>query len=585
VRTLKRYLRPYLPQFVFGPMAKLIEAVIELYLPMLMAYMIDFGVSRNNVAVVREGSVKMGILIVVGLLFSLICQYLASIASQGVGTHVRDGLYDKIMSMPTSDLENFGTGSLTNRLTVDVTQLQVGVAMSIRLLTRAPFLCIGGFIMAATIHLRLSLIILIAIPLSIVLLYFVMRATVRLFKIAQIKLDKLAELAQDNLTGARVIRAFHRQEREREFFGKKNHEWETVLIKAGNIAALVNPFTVLIFNIAIVGVLYAGGLQIQAAGLTQGELIALVNYLTQIVAAMIVAANLVITLTKAIASGERIAEVFTSSEKVERAEDMALLDSDRQDTKSTPALLVCERLTFTYPNSGEPALSDIGFSLGRGETLGVIGGTGSGKSTLAYLLSGIHTPSGGEIQLNGIPLEKLERNLLQSRIHLVFQKPTLFSGTVESNLRLGAPEATEAELWEALRIAQAEDFVRDKQNGLNHEVERDGTNFSGGQKQRLAIARGLVSRPDLLILDDSSSALDYLTDAAFSSELSKWKGRDTSLIVISQRIYQVARMDRILVLDNGKPCGLGTHDELLLTSRLYREIYESQQDEDEGRAK
>jgi ATP-binding cassette subfamily B multidrug efflux pump len=566
VSSLSKYLRPFRLQFILGPTAKLIEAVIELYLPLLMARMIDLGVQQGRQEVIAESGVRMGILVIVGLLFSLTCQYMASLASQGVGTRIRDDLFARIMQMKTAEVERFGTGSLTNRLTVDVTRLQIGVAMSIRLLVRAPFLSIGGFVMACMINWRLSLILLAALPVSVIILFFVMKTTVKLFLAAQKRLDKLAELVQDNLSGARVIRAFHRQERERTFFSAKNQDWEAVVMKAGNIAAGVNPFTTLIFNLAVVGILYAGGIQIQAGSLTQGELIALVNYMTQIVTAMIVVANLIITLTNAVASGRRIAEVLSQPQETRRTAEASPASSE--------ALLSCEAVDFYYPHATEAALRGIRFVLPKGGTLGVIGGTGAGKSTLAMLLAGLYEPTAGRVLLHGRPLDRLP----QETVRLVFQKARLFSGTIASNLRIGAPAATDEELWTALRIAQADEFVALKEGGLDAVVERGGVNLSGGQRQRLALARSLVTRPDVLILDDSSSALDYITDARLHRALKDWAEGGTALIVISQRVHQVARMDRILVLDNGRPVGYGTHRDLLKTNALYREIYRSQQE-------
>lgn len=579
MKRLKPYLRPYRKEFILGPAAKLIEAVIELILPLLMAHIIDFGVSANNPAVIRSGSILMGSLIVVGLFFSLSCQYMASLASQGVGTGVRNALFQHVMELRATQIEKFGTGSLTNRLTVDVTQLQVGVAMTIRLLVRAPFLCIGGFIMAAGINWKLSLILLAIIPLALLLLYFVMRATVRLFGLVQQKLDKLAELVQDNIAGSRVIRAFHRQDGERRIFHAKNTDWEQMLLRAGRYAAVVNPFTMLLFNSGIVAVLYFGGIEIQMGNLSQGELIALLNYLNQIVAAMIVVANLVITLTRGWASARRVATVL--GEPIVTPEDERKAESvlfKPQESMPNHAILAVQQLGYTYPDANEPALQEIHFTIGKGETLGIIGGTGSGKSTLAKLLAGVYQPGTGSLQFS----EEIE--CAQRSVAIIFQKTKLFSGTIAQNLRLGAPEATDEELWAALEIAQAAKFVADKEGGLNYQVERDGLNFSGGQRQRLALARGLVKRPAVLILDDSSSALDYLTDAAFSAALTAWAGTETALVIISQRIYQVAHLNQILVLNNGRQVGLGTHRELQAENPLYQEICASQLVGPEGSA-
>lgn len=611
-KVFKNESRRYRPQMILGPTCKMFEAVVELYIPIQMAHLIDEGIARGDKGMIWSMGGRMLLLVLAGLFFTLICQYMASVASQGFGTAVRDRLYAKIMALSSEQIERFGAGSLTNRLTVDVNQMQLAVAMMIRLLFRAPFLCIGGFFMAFTIDPLLSVILLAAIPVAALLLWLVMRATIRIYQVAQAKLDKLSQLIQDNLAGVRVIRAFDRGRRERELFSDKNLQWQAVVMRAGKIAGMVNPFSTLIFNLAIVGVLYLGGLKIQAGGLTQGDLIALINYLNQIVAAMIVVANLVLIFTKAFASSDRVAEVIAveTPSEAERAESGRSAGPKSAEAASAgPESAEAERTTdgqsaealspdwridlcdvgYSYPGAGAPALEGVSFSIHKGSRLGVIGGTGSGKTTLAHVIAGIYPPTRGSIEYEaGKPVDGSAQGLdgdqkppSKPSIQLIFQKPVIFSGTIRSNLRLAAPNASDDELFAALRVAQAADFVQAHPDGLDREVERGGVNFSGGQRQRIAIARALLAQPDILIMDDCSSALDYATDAALYRDLLKWAGDRVALIIISQRVYSVARAKGILVLNNGRPVGLGSHEEIYRSCPLYHEICLSQQEADD----
>ncbi|HHX37439.1 MAG TPA: ABC transporter ATP-binding protein [Clostridiaceae bacterium] len=568
-----------------GPIFKLTEAIIELCLPLLMARMIDEGVGAGNSAVIRHYGIWMLVLVIVAVLFSFSCQYMASLASQGFGTEVRNGVFHRIMTLSTEQLDEFGSGSLTNRLTVDINQMQVGVAMTIRLLSRAPFLCIGGLLLALSINWKLSLVLLATIPLVVIILRFVMLATVRTYHVVQSGLDKLAQLIQDNLSGVRVIRAFDRGDRERAIFNEKNLAWQTIIEKAGRIAALINPLSVLIFNFGVVAVLHLGGKAIQVGTLTQGELIALINYFNQIVMALIVVANLALTFTRSFTALDRVVELLKLPDESKAADSIMGADQEMRHkarillAEQPPTDLVFEQLGYTYPGSSEPALREISFRLKPCESLGIIGGTGSGKSTLARLIAGYSDPTEGHITWSGQDISTLQSQTGFRFVQLIFQKAQLFTGTVRSNLAMANPEATETEMREALEIAQAASFVRSHMEGLDQTVERGGMNFSGGQRQRLAIARSLLVCPHYLIMDDCSSGLDYATDAALYRALERWKDPRLSLLIISQRVYSVVRADRILVLDNGRMVGLGKHEELLENCELYREIVASQQEE------
>ncbi|MGI6077580.1 MAG: ABC transporter ATP-binding protein [Fastidiosipilaceae bacterium] len=585
LRIMAPYFKKIRLYLSLGPIFKLTEAIIELFLPLLMARMIDEGVGAGNKEAIKHYGIWMLILVVVAVLFSFSCQYMASLASQGFGTEVRNGVFHRILSLSTEQLDAFGTGSLTNRLTVDINQMQVGVAMTIRLLSRAPFLCIGGILLALSINWKLSLVLLATVPLVVILLRFVMIATVKIYHVVQNRLDKVAQLIQDNLSGVRVIRAFDRGDRERNFFQEKNFSWQAAIEKAGKVAALINPVSVLIFNFGVVAVLYLGGQAIQVGTLTQGELIALINYFNQIVMALIVVANLALTFTRSFTALDRVVELFKIPNDNHAANSIIGHDSEMREKANQllseqPATeLVFEHMSYTYPQGSEPALNDIHFRLKPGESLGIIGGTGSGKSTLARLISGYAEPTEGRITWGGQDVSTLQSQTGHRFVQLIFQKALLFSGTVRSNLVMVDPDATEEDMWEVLEIAQADSFVRTHLLGLDQPVERGGLNFSGGQRQRLAIARGLLVNPHYLIMDDCSSGLDYATDAALYKALEQWKDPHLSLIIISQRVYSVVRADRILVLDNGRMVGLGSHEELLETCKLYQEIYATQQEE------
>ena len=567
LKKLWPYLRPYKWYCVIGPAFKLAEAILELYLPLLMARVIDRGLSgADRGYVLQMGGVMLGI-VAFGLGSALVCQYVASITSQGFGTELRSAMFRRVSGLSHAELDRFGTPSLINRVTSDVNQLQYAVAMLIRLVIRAPFLCVGGVVMAMTIDLQLSLVILAAIPLLVLLIWLVMKITVPLHQLVQKRLDILSRIVRENLSGVRVIRAFTRTSQEQRRFGEAVEQHTSAAIRVGRLGALLNPATTLIMNAAVLCIVWFGGIRVEAGGLTTGEIIAFINYVNQILVALTVVANLVVTFTKAYASAGRVLEVLDTKS--------SLSDGKGAEPAGGAPRVAFQHVDFSY-GGGEQALADISFSVPAGATVGVIGGTGSGKSTLIHLLMRFYDVTGGRILVDGADVRDYPLGQLRAKIGLVPQKTELFSGTIADNIRWGAAEATDEEVAAAARMAQAAEFIESKPGGYQSEVERGGNNLSGGQKQRLTIARALVRKPDILILDDSSSALDYATDAALRKAIRSGT-KDMTVFMISQRVSTIRQADVILVLDDGQLAGIGTHEELLAGCEAYREICDSQE--------
>ncbi len=569
MRRLISYLKPYRLQCILGPAAKLVEAIFELIVPLVMARIIDVGIVAGDRGYVARMCLLLVGLGLVGLGCALFCQYSAARASQGFGSSLRRALYRKINSLSHTELDQLGTASLINRLTGDVNQLQTAVAMMIRLVIRAPFLVIGSTVMAICIDLKLSLIFLAASPLIALILYLVMSRCVPFYRTIQKKLDRIGLVTDENLAGVRVIRAFSRQQAERERFSQANEDYRETSMQVGRISALLGPTTFMVVNLAIVAIIWAGAGQVQLGALTQGEIVALVNYMNQILLALVVVANLVVIFTRAAASAARVSEV------------LALEPSIRQPEAPMPAedprapRVAFDGVRLRYAGAGEDALGGITFTAEAGQTIGIIGGTGSGKTSLISLIPRFYDPREGTVRVNGVDLRDWPLEALRSRIGLVPQRAVLFSGTIRENLCWGAPQADDAALWQALETAQAADFVRGLPDQLNAPVLQGGQNFSGGQRQRLTIARALVRRPEILILDDSASALDFATDAALRRAL-RAACRETTVFLVSQRINTVRAADRILVLDDGTLVGEGTHEQLLASCETYREICLSQ---------
>ncbi|WP_444660240.1 ABC transporter ATP-binding protein [Caproiciproducens sp. R2] len=571
---LAKYLKKYRKQVIVGPIFKLIEAIFELIVPIITAKMIDNGVRTGDVGYVwRMGGIML-LLGVTGLCSALICQKLASIASQGFGTVVRSELYKHINTFSHSEIDRFGTPSLITRMTNDINQLQYAVAMLIRLVIRAPFLAVGAIIMAMLVDLPLSVVFLTATPLIALVLYIIMTRSVPFFRVMQKKLDAISLVTREGLSGVRVIRAFSKQKSEEERFNAAADDQTATAIRVGKLSALLNPLTYTIMNFAVIAIVWFGGWRVDSGAMTQGEVIAFVNYMSQTLLAMIVVANLVVTFTKASASASRINEVFDTVSSVPEP-----VGAPVAPVPDTPKIQF-QNVSFSYDGPDKYAVKNLDFSIMPGETVGIIGGTGSGKSTLLNLIPRFYDVSSGKILIDGVNVREYPFSALRGQIGMVPQETVLFSGTIESNLRFGYRDATQEEMERALKIAQAYEFVSALPQGLQSPVNQGGKNFSGGQKQRLTIARALVGGPRILILDDSASALDFATDAALRKSIQ----RETSgmtVLMVSQRASTIRRADKIIVLDDGEIAGIGTHEQLMESCQVYQEICLSQLSRDE----
>ena len=571
MRKLVRYLKNYKLNLTLGPLAKLTEAIFELIVPLVMSDIIDNGIDGDGGLeyVLTHGAIMVA-LGVLGLACALTCQYLAAKCSQGFGTELRNDLFRHINTLSFKELDRFGTPSIVNRLSSDVNQLQYMVAMLIRLVIRAPFLVIGAAVMAMMINLKLSLIFIAAAPLIAVVLYFIMSRSIPLYKNVQQKLDKVAQITRENLSGVRVVRAFSEQEYEKDRFDKSADELTRGAIVVGRISALLNPATFVIINAAIIAILWFGGGLVNTGEMTQGEVFAFVNYMTQISLALVVVAQLVVTVTKAIASGTRVVELLDAAPSI--TDD----GNTEVDTSVDAPAVKFDHVSFGY-NEGKYTLTDLTLTVPRGASVGVIGGTGSGKSTLVNLLARFYDVSEGSVELFGTDVKKYPLKQLRRTVAYVPQNTMLFSGTIRSNLLMGGRDADDETLWKCLETAQAASFVREKEKGLDSVVMQGGKNFSGGQRQRLAVARALAAHSDILVLDDSSSALDFATDLNMRTAINATRG-DTTLFLVSQRATSLKDCDVIVVLDGGLVAGIGKHDDLLKTCDVYREIYLSQTD-------
>lgn len=566
---LLRYAKDYRKQIILGPVFKFLEAVFELILPLLMASLIDNGLKMNNREVIINMGIWMIAMSVIGLICAIICQYYSSIASQGFGTELRNQLIKKINSFSHSELNHFGTDTLITRMTNDINQLQLALAMVIRLLIRAPFLSIGSVVMAFVIDWQVGLFFLALLPIFSIILYFIIRKTIPLYQKVQEKLDGLNETVSQNLSGVRVIRAFSRTNKEIETFDENTDVLAKNYLRVSNISALLSPATTLIMNVGIICLLTVGGVKVNIGSLQQGQVLALINYMNQMLLALIVVSNLVVIFTRAEASAQRVKEVLDTENTITDAE------TPSEPVMDSETILQFKNVDFRYTPESGLSLQGINFTLKRQTVLGIIGPTGSGKTTLTQLIPRFYDVSSvlfDEQDVRDWPLDTL-----RSQISQVPQTAVLFTGTIRENLQWGKPDATDAECWEALAIAQAEDFVRQLPKGLDTRVMENGKNFSGGQKQRLTIARALIAKPALLILDDSLSALDYQTDLNLRQALQT--SLNTTVIIISQRIRSIQQAEHILVMDQGKIVAQGTHDTLLSQSSEYREIVASQEEE------
>lgn len=570
-----KYLIPYLKKYrresILAPLFKMLEACFDLAVPLIVADLIDVGITGQDKGYILS---RFGLLIVMALLglsCSFTAQYFAARAATGTSAGLRHDLLAKIQNLSLTEFDQTGAATLITRMTSDVNQVQNGLNMFLRLFMRSPFIVFGAMIMAFTIHTQIALLFVAAILVLFVIVFGIMRLTAPLYRAAQQKLDKITEATREDLTGVRVIRAFGREEKQVQEFAARNQNLLKAQVHVGDLSALMNPLTYVTVNAVIVAVLWIGAGKVEQGTMLSGDIIALINYIGQILVELVKLANLIVIISKSLASMGRVEQVLDLESSMTFAEHT---ETHAAECAANEAVAF-DHVDLRYAGAGADSLSDITCSIQRGQTVGIIGGTGSGKTTLVQLILRFYDASAGTVRLFGEPIQNWSQEKLREKIAVVPQKAQLFSGTIRSNLQMGNAEATETEMWEALEIAQAAEFVRKKPGGLDEEVEQGGANYSGGQKQRLTIARALLSHSDILILDDSASALDYATDAALRKAL-KTLPEETTVLIVSQRAGSIAHADQILVLDDGHLAGQGTHRELLETCQVYQEIYESQ---------
>ncbi len=580
---LMKYLKDYKKESVLAPLFKLLEAFFELLVPLVMANIIDRGIENADMGYIGKMGLCLLGLAVVGLLSSVTAQFFAAKAAVGFSTKLRQALFDHIQSLNFTNIDKAGTSTMITRMTSDINQVQSGVNMVLRLFLRSPIIVFGAMIMAFTIDVKSALIFVVAIPLLAIVVFGIMMWTMPLYKKVQANLDRVLGITRENLTGVRVIRAFHKEAEEESRFREYTRALAHSQTFVGKISAVMNPVTYMIVNAAVIALIYTGAIQVNVGILTQGEVIAILNYMSQILVELVKLANLIITITKALACADRVASVFEiRNEETFAKECDTRVGAAYEKNIGTP-FLQFDHAGLTYAGAGAETLHDMNFTVNRGETVGVIGGTGSGKSSLVNLIPGFYPVTEGAVRLEGVDLREIPEEQLRERIGVVPQKAVLFKGTIRSNLQWGKPDATEEEMWRAIDLAQAREVVEGKAGKLDAKIAQNGKNLSGGQRQRLTIARALVRKPEILILDDSASALDYATDAKLRAALRELEGNTTTFIV-SQRASTIRHADKIIVLDDGEMAGMGTHDELLRSCDVYREIYYSQYPEERLKA-
>ena len=579
MKRLMMYLKDYKKESILAPLFKLLEAFFELLVPLVMANIIDYGISNRNMGYIGKMGLLLLLLGVVGLASSITAQFFAAKAAVGFSTKLRQALFDHIEDLSFTDIDKAGTSTMITRMTSDVNQVQSGINMTLRLFLRSPIIVFGAMIMAFTIDVKCALIFVVAIPLLSIVVFGIILSTIPMYKKVQSRLDQVLGITRENLTGVRVIRAFHQEAKEEERFRENNEALSAMQIFVGKISACMNPVTYVIVNGAIIALIYTGAVQVNIGNLSQGEVVAIINYMNQILVELVKLANLIVTMTKALACAERVASVFDIGADAAYVGAQNQKLADKVD-KSAP-FLDFKHVSLTYQGAGAPTLQDMNFTVNRGDTVGIIGGTGSGKTSLVNMIPGFYPATEGEILLEGRDIKTMSDEELRGRIGVVPQKAVLFKGTIRSNLQWGKPDATEEEMWKALELAQASEVVEGKDGKLDATVAQNGKNFSGGQRQRLTIARALVREPEILILDDSASALDYATDAKLRAALRTLENKTTTFIV-SQRASTIRHADKIIVLDDGEIAGVGTHDELLKDCTVYQEIYYSQYPEQRG---
>lgn len=585
IELLRRFGGKFRRYMVIGPACKLIEVIFDLLTPLVIAQMIDKGIGSHDVSAVIHYGMLLAAMAVIGISFTLVCQKMAALTSQGMGTDIRGALYEHINKLSYAELDRFGTPSLITRITNDVNQVQLAVALGVRMLIRWPFLAVGSMCAALAIDLKLGIIFLICTPAIGLVFWFVMARCIPYYKQLQAKLDRIALICREGLSGARVVRAFVREDHERERFAQAADDQAHVAIAVGKLSSILNPVTFLVMNLGVCAILWVGGIQVNVGELTQGQVMAFVNYMTQTLTSIVYVANLVVVFTKASASASRINEVLNCEPSItdEGNQPVALPQAPATDVDAPVSALSFDHASFSFGAGAANAVSDVTLELPLGKTLGIIGGTGSGKSTLVSLIPRLYDASAGSVSVMGADVRTWPLDQLRRVVATVPQRASLVSGTIRSNLTWRDETATDEELWAALDMAQASEFVRNKPQGLDAPVEAGGKNFSGGQRQRLTIARALVGSPQVLIMDDSASALDFKTDAALRHAIRERSmrgaaegGLPLTTVIVSQRVSTVRDADMICVLDHGSVAGLGTHDELYATCQLYREICQSQ---------
>lgn len=573
------YLRDYKKESILGPLFKLLEASFELIVPLVMAAIIDTGIANQDKGYVFQYGIILILLGLIGLICSITAQYFAAKAAVGFSTKLRHALFTHIEGLSFQEIDTVGTSTLITRMTSDINQVQSGVNLTLRLFLRSPFIVFGAMIMAFTIDFKAALIFVVAIPLLSIVVFTVMLVSIPIYKKVQSCLDHVLLLTRENLTGARVIRAFHKEEEEYKRFLDKNGQLTSLQMFVGSITALTNPITYVIINGAIILLIYTGAIQVNIGNLTQGQVVALVNYMSQILVELIKLANLIVSMTKAFACANRVQSIFeiecSIKEKSKKGIEDASLQNNFSSTKTIVPAIEFQKVCLTYQNAGEEALTDLNFTVNKGQTIGIIGGTGSGKSSLVHLIARYYDVSEGQVLINGKDVRDYPLDMLRRKVGIVMQKAVLFQGSLRDNLKWGKEDATEEEMWHALELSQAKEFVLTKEGGLDFIISQGGKNLSGGQKQRLTIARALIRKPEILILDDSASALDFATDAKLRAAI-KTIGKEMTVFIVSQRASSIQYADQILVLDDGQIVGKGKHEELLENCRVYQEIYYSQ---------
>lgn len=579
MKRLLVYLKHYVKETILGPLFKLLEASFELIVPLVVAQIIDVGIASEDNSYIITRVLIMIALGIVGLVCALSAQYFAAKAATGFATELRHALFEHIESLSFSEIDEIGTAQLINRMTTDVNSVQSCVNMVIRLFLRSPFIVFGAMIMAFTVDVKCALIFCVAIPVLTCIVFGIMLVSIPLYRKVQAGLDKILKITRENLNGTRVIRAFNREEAEIKEFNDKNAVLTAIQIFSGKVSALMNPITFVVINIAMVLLIYYGAVRVDNGILKTGMVIALVNYMSQILVELVKLANLIIQVTKAFASANRINEVFDTVSTMEFKDEMPA-------PVNTEYAVEFNNVELVYKNAGDKSLENIDFKVKKGETIGIIGGTGSGKSSLISLIPRFYDVTGGSVKVDGTDVRDYTKEQIRNKVAVVMQKAVLFSGSIKENMKWGKPDATDEEIENALSTAQALDFVKDKEGGIQYQISQGGRNLSGGQRQRLTIARAVVKNPDILILDDSASALDYATDAKLRlaiKELGEKKNGSLTTFIVSQRTASIRNADKIIVMDDGRMAGMGTHEELLKNCEIYQEIFDTDSNREGGK--